>query len=72
MEIIVKSIFDAEPWQEVGYNKETLSIVVEDWLASVDDVIELAEVVRDQLLEVAGRMINEEKYVKRYLMILRE
>ena len=54
VEIIVKSIFDAEPWQEVGYNKESLSIVVEDWLASVDDVIELAKVVRDQLLEVAG------------------
>ena len=54
VEIIVKSIFDAEPWQEVGYNKESLLIVVEDWLASVDDVIELAEVVRDQLLEVAG------------------
>ncbi len=54
VEIIVKSIFDAEPWQEVGYNKESLLIVVEDWLASVDDVIELAKVVSDQLLEVAG------------------
>ncbi|MBS7181896.1 MAG: hypothetical protein ACLSHN_10180 [Eubacterium sp.] len=54
VEIIVKSIFDVEPW--VIYDKENLWIAVEDdfLLADVDDIVILAKRVRDQLLEVAG------------------
>ena len=54
VEIIIKNLFDAEPCQEVVYDKENLWITVDDWLADMDDVVELAKVVRNQLLEVAG------------------
>ena len=56
VEIIVKSIFDAEPW--VIYDKENLWIAVEDdfLLADVDDIVILAKRVRVHLLEVAGEV----------------